>query len=455
MTHTTVEETRQAALGSPGKLKTALAATAGTMVENYDFLAFGTASALYFGAAFFPSADPTMGTLLAFLTFGVGFLARPLGGALGGYFGDRYGRKPVLFAALLVMGFATFAIGLLPTYSQIGVLAPVILVVVRLIQGLAYGAEWGGAVMMTFEHAPANRKGKYSAIPQTGSPIGIALATIVFLVSAQLGNDWAWRLPFLASAVLVIVGLYVRLKLEESPDFERAKDSGEILKNPVTEVLRKSWGTILRVIALRIVESSGYYLISTFLLSRVSASHPEAKGTTLTALLIACLIAIPVILSAGIIADRIGRKKLYFAGCFATIAFAFPAFMLPSGGDPWMILAVFAIGIGLIWGTLAGAQCAWFGELFPTNTRNSGASLGYQLAASLSGFVPFIAGALVAVFGLTGGSMLYMFVGVIGLAGVLATRETWGPSERRRVRAILNGVPAEGAPSLPADVTSP
>ncbi|MDQ0000730.1 MFS family permease [Pseudarthrobacter sulfonivorans] len=352
------------------------------------------------------------------------------------------------------MGVATFAIGLLPTYSQIDIFAPMILVAVRLIQGLAYGAEWGGAVMMTFEHAPLASRGKYSAIPQTGSPIGIALATVVFLASAQLGNDWAWRLPFLASAVLVLVGLYVRLKLEESPDFERAKDSGEILKNPVTEVLRKSWSTILRIIALRIVESSGYYMISTFLLSRISAAHPEAKGTTLTALLITCLIAIPVILSAGTFADRIGRKKLYYAGCLATIAFAFPAFLLPSGGDPLMIVAVFAIGIGLIWGTLAGAQCAWFGELFPTNTRNSGASLGYQLAASISGFAPFIAGALGAAFGWVGGSMLYMLIGVIGLAGVFATRETWGPNERKSVRPLLNAVPPEGAPSSTAAMAS-
>ncbi|WP_024819499.1 MFS transporter [Arthrobacter sp. 31Y] len=434
------------ALGSPGKLKTAIAAGAGTLVENYDFLAFGTASALYFGAAFFPSADPTMGTLLAFLTFGVGFLARPLGGALGGYFGDKYGRKPVLFTALLVMGAATFLIGLLPTYAQIGILAPIILVVVRLIQGLAYGAEWGGAVMMTFEHAPWKSKGKYSAIPQAGSPAGIALATVAFLASAQLGNDWAWRVPFLASAVLVILGLYVRLRLEESPDFERAKSSGEILKNPVAEVLRKDWRTILRVISLRLVESCGYYVISTFLLSRVTAAHPEAKGSTLIALLIACLIAIPTILAAGAITDRIGRKPLYIIGSLATIVFAFPMFQMTNSGDPLMIIIVFGIGIGLIWSTFAGVQGSWFGELFPTNTRNSGASLGYQLAASIAGFSPFLAGSLAAVFGWVGGSMFYMLIGVIGLTGAVVTRETWGKRERSAIREILDAAETNVVP---------
>ncbi|GAA0993829.1 MFS transporter [Subtercola frigoramans] len=445
MTQLTAEEQRTAALGSPQKLKTALAAGTGAMIENYDFLAFGTASALYFGKAFFPSADPTIGTLLAFLTFGVGFLARPLGGAIGGYLGDKYGRKPVLVTSLLVMGSATFVIGLLPTYGQIGFLAPLILVAVRLIQGLAYGAEWGGAVMMTFEHAPWRSKGAYSAIPQAGSPTGIALATVVFLVSAQLGNDWAWRIPFLASAVLIAVGLFVRLKLEESPDFKEAKIAGEILKNPLKEVVRKGWRTIVQIISLRIVESCAYYIVATFLLSNINVHHPEAKQTTLFALLIACVIAIPAVITSGWISDRIGRKRMYFIGTIAVIAFGFPMFLLTNGGDPALIVLTYIIGISLIWASLAGVQGAWFGELFPTNTRNSGVSLGYQLASSISGFAPFIAGALAATFGWVGGSLFYMLVGVIGLVGVLVTRETWGKSERARVQAILDGTASTDA----------
>ncbi|GAA1230979.1 MFS family permease [Microbacterium phyllosphaerae] len=437
MTQRTAEQERLAALGSPQKLKTAIAAGTGAMIENYDFLAFGTASALYFGAAFFPSSDPVMGTLLAFLTFGVGFLARPLGGAVGGYLGDKYGRKPVLVTSLLVMGSATFVIGLLPTYAQIGFVAPIILVIVRLIQGLAYGAEWGGAVMMTFEHAPWRSRGKYSAIPQAGSPAGIALATVVFLASSQIGNDWAWRIPFLASAVLIAVGLFVRLKLEESPDFEQAKQSGEILKNPLSQVVRTNWRVIIQIISLRIVESCAYYIVATFLLSNINANHPEAKQTTLIALLVACIIAIPAVITSGWISDRIGRKRMYLIATIAVIAFGFPMFLLTNGGDPALIVLTYVIGISLIWASLAGVQGAWFGELFPTNTRNSGVSLGYQLASSISGFAPFIAGSLAATFGWVGGSLFYMLIGVIGLCGLLVTRETWGKAERDRVNAIL------------------
>lgn len=439
MTQPTAEEQQKAALGSPGKLKTAIAASVGAVIENYDFLAFGTASALYFGDAFFPSSSPTIGTLLALLTFGVGFLARPIGGALGGHFGDRFGRKPVLVTSLLVMGFATFAIGLLPTYAQIGIAAPIILVVVRLIQGLAYGAEWGGAVMMVFEHAPWRSKGRYAAIPQAGSPAGIALATVVFIASGQLDSDWAWRLPFLASSILVGVGLFIRLKLEESPDFEHAKEAGEILKNPVGEVVRSGWRTILRIIALRIIESSSYYIVATFLLGHINRSHPDAKQSTLVALLIACLLAIPAVIASGALSDRIGRKTVYLAAAIVMISFGFPMFLLTNGGDPFLIVVAYVLGISVIWGSLAGVQGAWFGELFPTNTRNSGVSLGYQLASSISGFAPFITGALAATFGWVGGSLFYMLAGVIGLVGVLVTRETWGKAERQRVGDILDG----------------
>ncbi|KQU45901.1 MFS transporter [Rhodococcus sp. Leaf278] len=433
------EQHTAASVGSPGRLRTAYAASVGAVIENYDFLAFGTASALYFGDAFFPSSSPTMGTLLALLTFGAGFLARPLGGALGGHFGDKFGRKPVLVTSLLVMGFATFVIGLLPTYSQIGIAAPIILVSVRLIQGLAYGAEWGGAVMMVFEHAPSRSKGRYAAIPQAGSPAGIALATVVFIASGQLDNDWAWRLPFLASALLVGVGLFVRLKLEESPDFEHAKEAGEILDNPVGEVVRSGWSTILRIIALRVMESCSYYIVATFLLGYINRDHPDAKQATLIAMLIACVLAVPAVIASGAISDKVGRKTVYLAGTVAMILFAFPMFLLTNGGNPVLITIAYIIGIAVIWGTLAGVQGAWFGELFPTNTRNSGVSLGYQIASSIGGFAPFAAGALAATFGWVGGSILYMSAAVIGLIGLLSTRETWGKAERKRVDDSLSG----------------
>ena len=223
--------------------KVAISSGIGATIEAYDFIGYGTAAALYFGIDFFPSGDPLTGTLLSFATLGVGFLVRPLGGVIGGYLGDKIGRKPVLVASLMLMGLATFCIGLLPTYATVGIWAGILLVLVRVVQGLAYGAEWGGAILMTYEHAPWRTKGKYTGIVQAGFPVGLLLANLVFLVSVHLPGTWAWRVPFLLSIVLVIVGLIIRSKIPESPVFEEVKARGEIVKNPITQVIRKTGGT--------------------------------------------------------------------------------------------------------------------------------------------------------------------------------------------------------------------
>jgi MFS family permease len=209
--------------GTPAKKRVAVGTSVGATIETYDFIGFGTAAALYFNTVFFPSSDPLSGTLLSFATLGIGFAVRPLGGIIGGYLGDKIGRKPVLVGSLLLMGFATVLIGLLPTYQQIGVWAGVLLVVVRVIQGLAFGAEWGGAILMCFEHAPWRKRGLYTGITQAGFPVGLLLANLAFLGSVPLGPQWAWRVPFLLSAVLVVVGIIIRLKVEESPEFEELK----------------------------------------------------------------------------------------------------------------------------------------------------------------------------------------------------------------------------------------
>jgi MFS family permease len=430
---------RQAEHGSPGKVKTALGAAAGTCVENYDFIAYGTASALYFGAAFFPKSDPVVGTLPAFATLGVGFLMRPLGGSIGGYLADRFGRKPVLVGALLIMGTATFAIGLLPTYAQVGVLAPVLLVIIRVIQGLAFGAEWGGAVMMAYEHAPWRKRGRFAAIPQAGNPLGIALANVAFLASAPLDSDWSWRIPFLASAVLIVVGLIVRMRLHESPEFEAAKAKGEIVRNPFLTVIREDWRNILRVIALRVVESCAYYLTATYLLSYITQRNSGDRTIALTGIVIASVIAVGTTFDAGVLTDRIGRRRVYLAACLLAIVFGVPMFLLTNTGEPFLIVLVFIIGIGIIHASLTGTQGAWFAELFNTNTRTSGASIGYQVAASIAGFAPFLAVLLANSFGWTGPAMFYVFVGFVGLAGVLATQETWGPKRRGELDALIRG----------------
>ncbi len=213
--------------GTTEARKVAIGSSVGAVIETYDFIGFGTAAALYFGTAFFPGASPIAGTLAAFATLGVGFAARPLGGIIGGHLGDRVGRKPVLVVSLIVMGLATFIIGLLPTYASVGVLAPVLLVTVRIVQGLAFGAEWGGAILMAYEHAPWKAKGKYTGIVQAGFPVGLLLANLTFLFSVHLGGSLAWRVPFLASILLVIVGLIIRSRVPESPVFEEVKDSGK------------------------------------------------------------------------------------------------------------------------------------------------------------------------------------------------------------------------------------
>ncbi|MEV3902610.1 MFS transporter [Mycobacterium sp. NPDC050551] len=430
---------RQAEHGSPGKLKTAFGAAAGTCVENYDFVAYGTASALYFGDVFFPESDPVTGTLLSFATLGVGFLMRPIGGSVGGFLGDRYGRKPVLVGALLIMGIATVLIGLLPTYAQVGVLAPVLLVAIRMIQGLAFGAEWGGAVLMAYEHAPWRHRGRFAAIPQAGNPLGIALANIAFLASASLDSDWAWRIPFLASAILIAVGLFVRMRLSESPEFVATKALGEVVRNPFLTVIKEDWRNILRVIALRVVESCAYYLTATYLLSYIAQRDPADRTPALTGVVIASVIAVGTTLFAGNLTDRIGRRRVYLVGCLLAVAFGIPMYLLANTGQPFLIAVVFIIGIGLIHAVLTGTQAAWFAELFATRTRTSGASIGYQVAASIAGFAPFLAVLLADGLGWIGPALFYVTVGLVGLGGVMATRETWGPKERAGVDAFIRG----------------
>jgi MFS family permease len=437
MTTTTTTAERPSPLGSKDRVKTAIAAGVGTSVENYDFVAYGTAAALYFGVVFFPSEDPLVSTLLAFTTLAVGFVMRPLGGAIGGYLGDRFGRKPVLVAAMIVMGAATFAIGLLPTYEQIGLAAPIILTVIRMVQGLAFGAEWGGAITMAYEHAPWHRRGMFAAIPQSGNPLGIALASAMFAWSSTLEGDWQWRTPFLFSSVLVIVALVVRSRLSESPEFREAQATGTTVRNPFLTTLREDWRSILRVIALRVVESFAYYSTATYLLNYLAERDASLRPVALGAITAASIVAIGMTFLMGSLTDRIGRRPIYIAASIAVIAFGFPMYLLTNDGMPVLVVTVFIVGIGIIHASLTGVQGSLLTEQFRTATRTSGASLGYQLAAAIGGFAPLLAAALVGVFGWPGASILYMVAGCIGLVGILVTRETFGRAERARVAALV------------------
>jgi len=439
MTTMTVRPETRAANGSPDKLRTAIGSAVGTTIENYDFLAYGTAAALYFNEVFFHSEDPVVGLLLGFGTFGIGFAMRPLGGVIGGYLGDKIGRKPVLVGALLLMGISTVLIGVLPTYAQVGILAPILLTLIRIIQGIAFGAEWGGAILMTFEHAPWKQRGRYTAIPQAGVPLGLLLANLVFLWSTNLDSELAWRLPFLLSSVLIIAGLIIRAKVSESPEFEDTKTAGLVVKNPIKEVFKNDWRNILRVIALRLAESGGFYVIVTYMLSYLTSGDEPItdRATALTGLIVAAALGLFTTILFGTLTDRIGRKPVYFFGTILLIAFAFPMFLLVNTGIPYVIVFVYVVAMAIIHDSLAGTQGAWFSELFNTNTRSSGASVGYQFSAAISGFIPLIATAVAVPLGWGGVALVYMACGVLGLIGTVLTRETWGKRQRDEVDAII------------------
>jgi MHS family shikimate/dehydroshikimate transporter-like MFS transporter len=341
------------------------------------------------------------------------------------------GRKPVLVMSLVVMGIATFGIGLLPTYASVGVLAPVLLVIVRIVQGLAFGAEWGGAILMAYEHAPWRSKGRLTGIVQAGFPVGLLLANLVFLFSVHLGGTWAWRVPFLASILLVVVGLVIRSKVPESPVFEEVKDSGSIVKSPITEAIRRDWRDIVRGIGLRIAETAGYAVSITYLISYLNTGKLTTTSQTLTALCVAAGIGIVATMCWGTLTDRIGRRPVYLAVCGFMVPWGVAMFLLVNTGAFPIILLTLVVSYTICQNALAGAQGAWFPELFAAARRASGASLAYQISAMVSGFTPFITTLLFVSFGWMGPALLFSGYALIGLVAALLTRETFGPKERR------------------------
>lgn len=423
--------------GSPTKLRAAIGSGIGTTVENYDFVAYGTAAALYFGTVFFEDTDPVVGVLLAFATYAVGFVARPLGGIVGGILGDRIGRRPVLIASLILMGLATTAVGVLPTYHQVGILAPILLVLVRIVQGFAFGAEWGGAVLMTYEHAPWNRKGLFCAIPQMGVPAGNMLAALAFLLSAGLPGDWAWRVPFLVSFVLVFVGIFIRMNVAESPAFEAVKDVGQVSKNPLKAVLRDDWRNLIRAMLLRATENAGYAIGITYVSSFVIQVNPEHRSLAATSIAIAAAVGIFAVPLWAMLTDRIGRRSVYLIGSSMMIIIAVPVFLLVNTGLVGPTIIAFLATFCLVENCLAAAQPTWFSELFPTNTRATGVSTAYQVAAVIGGFMPAVAVGLFVALDWFGPALLYAAFGVLGLVTSLLTRETLPRDRRERIKQLM------------------
>jgi MHS family shikimate/dehydroshikimate transporter-like MFS transporter len=411
----------------------ALASFIGTAIEWYDFFLYGTAAALVFNELFFPKAEPAVGTLAAFATFAVGFAARPLGGLVFGHYGDRVGRKSMLVISLVIMGLSTAAIGLMPTFNTIGIAAPILLVVLRMLQGIGVGGEWGGAVLMSTEHAPTGKRGLYGSFPQMGVPAGLLLSTVMFAVMQAATSEaafasWGWRVPFLFSIVLVAVGLFIRMRLMESPAFQAIKESSGESNKPIVDAVKEHPRNVLVAMGMRVGENAVFYIFTVFVLSYAEDTLELGKSTMLTGLAIAAALGLVTVPLWGRLSDRFGRRPIYLIGAVFSVLFPFAFFGMVDTKVTLLIYLAMILGINVGHDAMYGPQAAYFSELFGTKCRYSGASLGYQLASVFGGgFAPLIAAALLAA---GDGSPTYVALYMIGvslitLVATLAAPETY------------------------------
>jgi len=399
-----------------------VASTVGTTLEVYDFFIYGTAAALVFSTQFFPSLDPAAGLLAAFLTYAVGYVARPLGALIFGHFGDRIGRKSTLLVTMLLMAVPTVLIGCLPNYEQIGLAAPIILCVLRILQGVAYGGEWGGAVLLAVETAPRGRKSFFGSLPSAGAAAGLVLSTVAWAATSRLPEadfqQWGWRLPFVASVVLMAVGIFVRLKVEETPDYRQTRSAGQIPRAPILDVFRTAKASMLWCIGARVFENSWFSIVLVFLVGYAVSAAGISKMEVLNAIALGAAVSVPTLLLVGLLGDRVGQKVLYTAGAIALAAWTWTMFDLVRDGQAKLALVV---GLGLIWPFVYGPQAALFAAQFDARIRYTALSVATQLAGILAGAIaPLIATVLM---NRANGSTLpiEIYLTVLALAGLAST----------------------------------
>ncbi|WP_325950282.1 MFS transporter [Pseudomonas putida] len=405
----------------------------GTTIEWYDYFIYGTAAALIFNKIFFPDFDPVTGTLAAFATYAVGFFARPFGGIVFGHFGDRLGRKSMLLITLFLMGVPTIVIGLIPSYDSIGYWAAVLLVVMRLLQGIAVGGEWGGAVLLAVEHAPEGKKGLFGSLPQTGVAPGLILSSLAMGAVAQLPEQdmltWGWRIPFVASAVLLLIGWYIREKVAESPDFVAVQHEPKSTP-PLKAVFRDHPKELLAVAGARLAEVSWFYTVATFSLAYATKTLLIPKQTVLSAVVWGATVAMFTMPICGWLADKMGQRRMFAYGTIGLIIFSPVFFLLLQTGDPAWITVAMIIAIGLVFSLLYGPEGALFAAQFKPEVRYTGISVGVQVSGAIGGgLAPLVATSLLAI---GDGNPLYiscylMALGVVALFAVRAMKSVSEP----------------------------
>ncbi|MDO7487567.1 MFS transporter [Peribacillus frigoritolerans] len=407
-----------------------IASLVGSSIEWFDYFLYGTVAALVFNQLFFVNEDPTIGLLLSYASFALAFFIRPFGGVIFSHIGDRIGRKKTLVITLSLMGVATFGMGLLPTYQAVGIWAPILLITLRLVQGLGIGGEWGGALLLAVEYAPAEKRGLFGAIPQMGVTIGMLLGTVALSIMTLLPENafmtWGWRIPFIFSALLVFFGLWIRKGIDETPSFKKVKESGEVPKLPIVETLKNYWREVLIAVGAKVVETAPFYIFSTFVVSYATANLGFSRTATLTAVMIATIITTILIPFMGMLSDNIGRKKLFIGGTIGMALFAFPYFWLLQQKSVLLLIVATVIGLGVIWAPITAVLGTMFSEIFDARIRYTGITLGYQIGAALAGgTAPLVATALLNRFNnsYVPVALYIIFASVLSLAAIWAVKD--------------------------------